>query len=131
MCIILSDAWRYIQGTSLVDRSLLPEGNKQIFIMSENLSDILREDLAWESFIMLRNTNTMSVVIPLLRINCENANRNIILMLFSIELYTCIEELLFRILIFENTDIIFLFLAYICSRCLMRAWILECTWRCF
>jgi len=55
--------------------------------MSENLSDILREDLAWESFIMLRNTNTMSVLISVQDVLCvrgywnapEDASKHVIL----------------------------------------------------
>ena len=51
-----------MQGATPVDRSSLPEGNKQIFILSQNLSGIQEEDLAWGSYVLLRNTNTMSVV---------------------------------------------------------------------
>lgn len=51
-----------MQGANPIDRSSLPEGNKQIFILSQNVSVIQKEDLAWGSYVLLRNTNTMSVV---------------------------------------------------------------------
>lgn len=52
----------FLQGENSVERAPLPEGNKQIFVLSENLTDFLKEDLAWTSYVLLRNTNTMSVV---------------------------------------------------------------------
>ncbi|XP_043714579.1 protein COFACTOR ASSEMBLY OF COMPLEX C SUBUNIT B CCB2, chloroplastic isoform X2 [Telopea speciosissima] len=54
---------KFLKGATLADQSALPEGNKQTFIMSESLSDIQKEDLAWATYILLRNTNTMSVLI--------------------------------------------------------------------
>ncbi|ONK56522.1 uncharacterized protein A4U43_C10F9670 [Asparagus officinalis] len=54
---------KFLKGANPVDRSSLPEGNKQIFVLSQNLSGIQKEDLAWESYVLLRNTNTMSVAI--------------------------------------------------------------------
>ncbi|XP_042505387.1 protein COFACTOR ASSEMBLY OF COMPLEX C SUBUNIT B CCB2, chloroplastic-like isoform X2 [Macadamia integrifolia] len=54
---------KFLKGATPVDQAALPEGNKQIFIMSESLSDIQKEDLAWATYILLRNTNTMSVLI--------------------------------------------------------------------
>ncbi|KAG0501185.1 hypothetical protein HPP92_001257 [Vanilla planifolia] len=50
-----------LEGKNQVDRSVLPEGNKQIFIMSENLLDSEKEDLAWATFVLLHNTNAISV----------------------------------------------------------------------
>ncbi|OAY78897.1 Protein COFACTOR ASSEMBLY OF COMPLEX C SUBUNIT B CCB2, chloroplastic [Ananas comosus] len=50
-------------GINSADRQSLPEGSKQIFIMSEELSDTEKEDMAWASYAILRNTNTMSVLI--------------------------------------------------------------------
>ncbi|KAG0496663.1 hypothetical protein HPP92_001354 [Vanilla planifolia] len=52
-----------LEGKNQVDRSVLPEGNKQIFIMSENLLDSEKEDLAWATFVLLHNTNAISVQI--------------------------------------------------------------------
>lgn len=54
---------KFLKGAGPVDRSFIPEGNRQIFVMSEGLEDILKEDLAWGSYVLLRNTNTMSVLI--------------------------------------------------------------------
>ncbi|XP_020572856.1 protein COFACTOR ASSEMBLY OF COMPLEX C SUBUNIT B CCB2, chloroplastic isoform X2 [Phalaenopsis equestris] len=54
---------KFLKGENPVDRSNLPDGNKQIFIMSENLLDSQREDFAWASYVLLRNTNSMSVLI--------------------------------------------------------------------
>lgn len=45
-----------------MDRTSLPEGNRQIFLMSDNISDDLKEDMAWASYALLRNTNSISVV---------------------------------------------------------------------
>ncbi|XP_039119273.1 protein COFACTOR ASSEMBLY OF COMPLEX C SUBUNIT B CCB2, chloroplastic isoform X1 [Dioscorea cayenensis subsp. rotundata] len=54
---------KFLKGENSVERAPLPEGNKQIFVLSENLTDFLKEDLAWTSYVLLRNTNTMSVLI--------------------------------------------------------------------
>ncbi|XP_078182233.1 protein COFACTOR ASSEMBLY OF COMPLEX C SUBUNIT B CCB2, chloroplastic-like isoform X2 [Carex rostrata] len=54
---------RFLEGVSSVNRLPLPEESKQIFILSENLSTAQKEDLAWASYALLRNTNTMSVFI--------------------------------------------------------------------
>ncbi|XP_078177116.1 protein COFACTOR ASSEMBLY OF COMPLEX C SUBUNIT B CCB2, chloroplastic-like isoform X2 [Carex rostrata] len=53
----------FLEGVSSVNCLTLPEGSKQIFILSENLSTSQKEDLAWASYALLRNTNTMSVLI--------------------------------------------------------------------
>nr|XP_029123068.1 protein COFACTOR ASSEMBLY OF COMPLEX C SUBUNIT B CCB2, chloroplastic isoform X2 [Elaeis guineensis] len=53
---------RFLKGATPVDRSSLPEGTKQIFVMSENASVSQKEDLAWASYVLLRNTNTMSLI---------------------------------------------------------------------
>ncbi|XP_077248583.1 chaperone (DUF2930) isoform X2 [Tasmannia lanceolata] len=78
-------------GTNLVDRSTLPEGNKQVFVMQENLSDTQKEDLAWGSYVLLRNTNTMSVLMSVQGVLCargywnvpEDASKGYILDLFN------------------------------------------------
>lgn len=51
-----------LQGATPVEQATLPEGTEQIFVMSPNISDMLKEDLAWATYILLRNTNTISVV---------------------------------------------------------------------
>ncbi|KAI3945628.1 hypothetical protein MKW92_003938 [Papaver armeniacum] len=54
---------KFLKGAAPVERPALPEGNKQIFAMSESLSERDREDLAWGTFVLLKNTNTVSVLI--------------------------------------------------------------------
>jgi hypothetical protein len=61
-----------LQGADAASRVPLPEGSSQVFIMSENLSAAQKEDLAWASYALLRNTNTTSVVwiqIPIIHVN--------------------------------------------------------------
>lgn len=54
---------KFVKGASSVDQPILPEGSEQLFIMSQNISDTIKEDLAWGTYILLRNTNTVSVLI--------------------------------------------------------------------
>ncbi|XP_038982564.1 protein COFACTOR ASSEMBLY OF COMPLEX C SUBUNIT B CCB2, chloroplastic isoform X2 [Phoenix dactylifera] len=61
---------KFLKSATPVDRSSLPEGNKQIFVMSENASVTQKEDLAWASYVLLRNTNTMSVLIAVGDVLC-------------------------------------------------------------
>lgn len=53
---------KFVKGASSVDQPILPEGSEQLFIMSQNISDTIKEDLAWGTYILLRNTNTVSVL---------------------------------------------------------------------
>ncbi|KAA8533770.1 hypothetical protein F0562_031287 [Nyssa sinensis] len=64
-------------GATSMDQTILPEGAKQIFIMSQNISDTLREDLAWGTYILLRNTNTTSVLISIRDALCVRGYWNI------------------------------------------------------
>ncbi|XP_062120514.1 protein COFACTOR ASSEMBLY OF COMPLEX C SUBUNIT B CCB2, chloroplastic isoform X3 [Humulus lupulus] len=50
-------------GASPMDQTTIPEGSEQIFVMSEDVSDTQKEDLAWATYILLRNTNTLAVLI--------------------------------------------------------------------
>ncbi|KAK8944221.1 hypothetical protein KSP39_PZI008332 [Platanthera zijinensis] len=61
---------KFLKGENTVDRSNLPEGNQQIFIMSDNLLNSQKEDFAWASYVILRNTNTMSVLIMVQEASC-------------------------------------------------------------
>ncbi|XP_059629334.1 protein COFACTOR ASSEMBLY OF COMPLEX C SUBUNIT B CCB2, chloroplastic [Cornus florida] len=62
--IVLPYLGQFLKGaTTQVDQATLPEGAGQIFAMSQNISDTLKEDLAWGTYILLRNTNTISVLI--------------------------------------------------------------------
>jgi hypothetical protein len=45
-----------------VDQATLPDGTQQIFVMSTDIADGLKEDLAWTSYILLRNTNAIAAV---------------------------------------------------------------------
>lgn len=54
--------WKVLQGASPADQATIPEGTEQIFVMSQNISDTQKEDLAWATYILLRNTNTIAAV---------------------------------------------------------------------
>ncbi|CAN6306100.1 unnamed protein product [Urochloa humidicola] len=54
---------RFLEGADAASRVPLPEGSRQVFVMSENLSAAQKEDIAWASYVLLRNTNTTSVLI--------------------------------------------------------------------
>lgn len=56
--------WEIVQGATPLDQKTLPESGEQIFIMSQNISDGLKENLAWATYVLLRNTNSISVVSP-------------------------------------------------------------------
>jgi hypothetical protein len=67
-----------LQGADAASRVPLPEGSRQVFVMSENLSSEQKEDVAWASYVLLRNTNTTSVVcfpvfrfLPVIQINMK------------------------------------------------------------
>ncbi|CAA2981562.1 protein COFACTOR ASSEMBLY OF COMPLEX C SUBUNIT B CCB2, chloroplastic isoform X2 [Olea europaea var. sylvestris] len=50
-------------GATSIDQKSIPKGAEQIFVMSQNISDTLKEDLAWGTYILLRNTNSISVFV--------------------------------------------------------------------
>ncbi|KAL4188192.1 hypothetical protein AMTRI_Chr09g22680 [Amborella trichopoda] len=54
---------KFLKSANPVERQSLPEGNQQIFLLPESVSDTVKEDLAWVSYVLLRNTNTISVLI--------------------------------------------------------------------
>ncbi|KAK9293339.1 hypothetical protein L1049_021331 [Liquidambar formosana] len=56
---------KFLKGATPVEQTTLPEGTVQIFVMSQNISDAHKEDLAWATYILLRNTNTISVLISI------------------------------------------------------------------
>lgn len=53
------------QGATPIDQGTLPQDAEQIFAMSQNISDAQKEDLAWATYILLRNTNTIAVLISI------------------------------------------------------------------
>ncbi|KAF2315679.1 hypothetical protein GH714_040207 [Hevea brasiliensis] len=56
---------RFLKGATLVDQPALHQGAEQIFVMSENISNTQKEDLAWATYVLLRNTNTIAVLISI------------------------------------------------------------------
>ncbi|XP_044468047.1 protein COFACTOR ASSEMBLY OF COMPLEX C SUBUNIT B CCB2, chloroplastic isoform X2 [Mangifera indica] len=54
---------KFLKGATPMDQKILPESTDQIFVMSQNISDTLKEDLAWATYVLLRNTNSISVLI--------------------------------------------------------------------
>ncbi|CAN6481184.1 unnamed protein product [Victoria cruziana] len=68
---------KFLTGTQTLNRSTLPEENRQIFFMSENLSETQKEDFAWGSYILLRNTNSMSVLIFVQDLLCVRGYWNV------------------------------------------------------
>ncbi|GAB4826393.1 Protein COFACTOR ASSEMBLY OF COMPLEX C SUBUNIT B ccb2, chloroplastic [Ancistrocladus abbreviatus] len=61
---------KFLKGAAPVDQTTLPEGAEQIFVMSHNISDNLTEDLAWATYVLLRNTNSLSVLIYIQGVLC-------------------------------------------------------------
>ncbi|KAF7821911.1 protein COFACTOR ASSEMBLY OF COMPLEX C SUBUNIT B CCB2, chloroplastic isoform X1 [Senna tora] len=68
---------KFLKGSQPVDQKILPDGAEQIFVMSTNLMDIQKEDLAWASYILLRNTNAISVLISIRGGTCARGYWNI------------------------------------------------------
>ncbi|CAM8989975.1 unnamed protein product [Rhodiola kirilowii] len=54
---------RFLKGSTVSDQVTLPEDAKQVFVMSQSSLDSRREDLAWATYVLLRNTNSISVII--------------------------------------------------------------------
>ncbi|TKV95305.1 hypothetical protein SEVIR_9G354800v4 [Setaria viridis] len=61
---------RFLEGADAANRVPLPDRSRQVFVMSENLSAAQKEDLAWASYVLLRNTNTTSVLIAIGDVLC-------------------------------------------------------------
>lgn len=61
--IVLPYLGKFLKGATPNNEKSIPEGAEQIFIMSQNIPDTLKEDLAWGTYVLLRNTNTISVLI--------------------------------------------------------------------
>lgn len=54
---------KFLKGAVPSGEATLPEGTEQIFLLSQIVSDDVKEDLAWATYILLRNTNSISVLI--------------------------------------------------------------------
>ncbi|KAJ1433702.1 Cofactor assembly of complex C subunit B, CCB2/CCB4 [Sesbania bispinosa] len=61
--IVLPYLGKFLKGAQPVDQTTLPDGTQQIFVMSRDIVDGVKEDLAWASYILLRNTNAIAVLI--------------------------------------------------------------------
>ncbi|XP_057421438.1 protein COFACTOR ASSEMBLY OF COMPLEX C SUBUNIT B CCB2, chloroplastic-like isoform X1 [Lotus japonicus] len=61
--IVLPYLGKFLKGAQPVDRTTLPDGTQQIFVMSTDIVDGLKEDLAWASYILLRNSNAIAALI--------------------------------------------------------------------
>lgn len=54
---------KFLKGATPVDPATIPEDVEQIFMMSDSISHTQKEDMAWATYVLLRNTSTISVVI--------------------------------------------------------------------
>ncbi|XP_027091372.1 protein COFACTOR ASSEMBLY OF COMPLEX C SUBUNIT B CCB2, chloroplastic-like isoform X2 [Coffea arabica] len=61
--IVLPYLGKFLKGATPNNEKSIPEGAEPIFLMSQNIPDTLKEDLAWGTYVLLRNTNTISVLI--------------------------------------------------------------------
>ncbi|KAK4799633.1 hypothetical protein SAY86_024998 [Trapa natans] len=61
--IVLPYLGKFLPGITTVNQASLPAGNEQLFIMSEGMPEALREQLAWSTYVLLRNTNTIAVLL--------------------------------------------------------------------
>ncbi|KAF5800483.1 putative cofactor assembly of complex C subunit B, CCB2/CCB4 [Helianthus annuus] len=68
--VILPYIGQFLKGASPVVKASIPEGAEQIFAMSPDISDTSKEDLAWGSYTLLRNTNSISVLISVHDVLC-------------------------------------------------------------
>ncbi|XP_057870138.2 protein COFACTOR ASSEMBLY OF COMPLEX C SUBUNIT B CCB2, chloroplastic isoform X2 [Cryptomeria japonica] len=51
-----------LKGTNVARQTILPVNCREVFLIAECLSDVDKEDLAWGSYALLRNTLSMSLV---------------------------------------------------------------------
>ncbi|CAN7006393.1 hypothetical protein IGI04_010055 [Brassica rapa subsp. trilocularis] len=55
---------KFLKGSEAEKRSL-PEEGEQVFVISSSIGDSLKEDLAWATYVLLRNTSTVAVMISI------------------------------------------------------------------
>lgn len=55
---------KFLKGSEVEKRSL-PEEGEQVFVISSSIGDSLKEDLAWSTYVLLRNTSTVAVMISI------------------------------------------------------------------
>ncbi|XP_052210890.1 protein COFACTOR ASSEMBLY OF COMPLEX C SUBUNIT B CCB2, chloroplastic isoform X2 [Diospyros lotus] len=75
--IILPYLGKFLKGASPVDQIAVPESAEQIFVMSQAIADNVKEDLAWGTYVLLRNTNTISVLISVKDTMCVRGYWNL------------------------------------------------------
>ncbi|XP_074319646.1 protein COFACTOR ASSEMBLY OF COMPLEX C SUBUNIT B CCB2, chloroplastic [Silene latifolia] len=68
--ITLPYVGRFLKGATVEEQAPLPGQAQQIFLMSQNVPDSLKEDLAWTTYVLLRNTKSVSVLIYLQYMIC-------------------------------------------------------------
>ncbi|KAB2600069.1 hypothetical protein D8674_010340 [Pyrus ussuriensis x Pyrus communis] len=68
---------KFLKGATPMDQTTIPQGCEQIFVISQNVSDTQKEDLAWATYILLRNTNTIAVMISVQNELCVRGYWNI------------------------------------------------------
>ncbi|KAF8116770.1 hypothetical protein N665_0014s0034 [Sinapis alba] len=55
---------KFLKGSEAEQRTL-PEEGEQVFVISSSIGDSLKEDLAWATYVLLRNTSTVAVMISI------------------------------------------------------------------
>ncbi|XP_014628767.1 protein COFACTOR ASSEMBLY OF COMPLEX C SUBUNIT B CCB2, chloroplastic-like [Glycine max] len=60
--IVLPYLGKFLKGAQPMDEKTIPDDTEQIFVMSTDIVDCLKEDLAWASYVLLRNTNVIAMV---------------------------------------------------------------------
>lgn len=68
--IVVPYLGKFLKGATAFTEKVIPEDAEQIFSMSKDISDILKENLAWGTYVLLRNTNTISVLISIQDAKC-------------------------------------------------------------
>ncbi|CAH2070274.1 unnamed protein product [Thlaspi arvense] len=53
---------KFLKGSVAEERTLPADGD-QVFVISSDIGDSLKEDLAWATYVLLRNTSTVAVMI--------------------------------------------------------------------
>ncbi|XP_028797444.1 protein COFACTOR ASSEMBLY OF COMPLEX C SUBUNIT B CCB2, chloroplastic isoform X1 [Neltuma alba] len=68
---------KFLKGAQPAYQKAQPDGAEQIFVMSPSLAGIQKEDLAWASYVLLRNTNAIAVLISIQGAICARGYWNI------------------------------------------------------
>ncbi|KAL9163393.1 hypothetical protein ABFS82_06G037500 [Erythranthe guttata] len=61
---------KFLKGAPPTDRKSIPKGSEQIFAMSQDIATDAKEDLAWGTYVLLRNTNSISVLVSVGDVIC-------------------------------------------------------------